>query len=87
MRRRCRSHCRYGLTWGADYQSADHLQHEYVLNVQRSLGKSTTLEAGYNGSQSRQLANLINARSRFRESRRSSRALPYPEFGAAESSS
>jgi len=32
-----------------------------VLNEQRDLGKGTTFEVGYNGSQSRHLDNLINA--------------------------
>ena len=52
--------------------------------MQRTLGKSTTLEVGYNGSQSRNLANLINANAAAsRNHARSPRALPYPEFGAA----
>ena len=33
---------------------------QYLLNIQRTLGKSTTLEVGYNGSQSRHLDHLIN---------------------------
>ena len=38
---------------GREPEPADHLHMQYVLNVQRALGKSTTLEVGYNGSQSR----------------------------------
>src|SRR5260370_17019841 len=50
-----------GLTWGADHILPTTYSMQYLLNVQRSLGKSTTLEVGYNGSQSRPLGNLINA--------------------------
>ena len=50
-----------GLTWGADYHLPTTYSMQYIFNVQRSLGKSTTFEAGYSGSQSRHTANLINA--------------------------
>ena len=50
-----------GLTWGADHNLPTTYSMQYLLNVQRALGNSTTLEVGYNGSQSRHLANLINA--------------------------
>ena len=49
-----------GLTWGADHILPTTYSMQYVFNVQRTLGNSTTLEAGYNGSQSRHLDALIN---------------------------
>src|SRR5258705_13294350 len=55
----------------------------YLLNVQRTLGKSSTLEVGYSGSQSRHLANLINAAQPLPGSTPIVTRLPYPEFGAA----
>ena len=57
----CRCRFPVGLTWGADYHLPTTYSMTYLLNVQRTLGKHSTLEAGYNGSQSRKLANLINA--------------------------
>ena len=44
-----------GLTWGADYYLPTTYSMTYLLNIQRTLGTSTTLEAGYSGSQSRHL--------------------------------
>ncbi len=38
-----------GLTWGADHILPTTYSMQYVFNVQRTLGNSTTLEAGYNG--------------------------------------
>ena len=72
-----------GLTWGADYHLPTTYSMTYLLNVQRSLGKSTTFEAGYSGSQSRHLANLINAAQPLPGSTPIVTRLPYPEFGAA----
>ncbi len=72
-----------GLTWGADYHLPTTYSLTYLLNIQRSLGKSTTLEAGYSGSQSRHLANLINAAQPLPGSTPIITRLPYPEFGAA----
>ena len=72
-----------GLTWGVDYNLPTTYSLTYLLNVQRTLGKSTTLEAGYSGSQSRHLANLINAAQPLPGSTPIVTRLPYPEFGAA----
>uniref|UniRef100_Q024A2 TonB-dependent receptor n=1 Tax=Solibacter usitatus (strain Ellin6076) TaxID=234267 RepID=Q024A2_SOLUE len=72
-----------GLTWGVDYNLPTTYSLTYLLNVQRSLGKSTTFEAGYSGSQSRHLANLINAAQPLPGSTPIVTRLPYPEFGAA----
>ena len=51
--------------------------------MQRTLGKSTTLELGYNGSQSRKVANLINAGQPLPGTSAVITRMPYPEFGAA----
>jgi hypothetical protein len=72
-----------GLTWGADYHLPTTYSMTYLLNIQRTLGKSTTLEAGYSGSGSRHLANLINAAQPLPGSTPIVTRLPYPEFGAA----
>jgi len=50
-----------GLTWGANYRLPTTYSMQYVFNVQRTLGKSINLEVGFNGSESRHLANLLNA--------------------------
>jgi hypothetical protein len=72
-----------GLTWGVDYNLPTTYSLTYLLNVQRTLGKSTTVEAGYSGSGSRHLANLINAAQPLPGSTPIVTRLPYPEFGAA----
>ncbi|MCU1237151.1 MAG: TonB-dependent receptor [Candidatus Solibacter sp.] len=72
-----------GLTWGADYHLPTTYSMTYLINVQRSIGRATTLELGYSGSQSRHLANLINAAQPLPGSTPIVTRLPYPEFGAA----
>jgi hypothetical protein len=71
------------LLWGADYHLPTTYSMQYVLNVQRVLGNSTTLELGYNGSESRHLDNLLNAGQPIPGSTPIVTRLPYPEFGAA----
>src|SRR6266404_300089 len=72
-----------GLTWGADYHLPTTYSMTDVFNVQRMFGNSTTLEAGYNGTQSRHTANLINAAQPLPGTSPIVSRLPYPEFGAA----
>ncbi len=72
-----------GLTWGVNYDLPTTYTLTYLLNVQRTLGKSTTLELGYNGSQSRKVANLINAGQPLPGTSAVITRMPYPEFGAA----
>src|SRR5260370_38215672 len=50
-----------GLTWGANYRLPTGYSMQYVFNVQRALGISTNMEVGFNGSESHNLANLLNA--------------------------
>ena len=71
------------LLWGANYRLPTTYSMQYVLNVQRALGKSTTLEVGYYGSESRHLANLLNAGQPVSGTTPEVTRLPYPEFGAA----
>ena len=72
-----------GLTWGVAQNLPTTYSLTYLINVQRTLGKNTTLEVGYNGSQSRKLANLIMLRSLCPGATPVVTRLPYPEFGAA----
>ncbi len=72
-----------GLTWGAAHNLPTSYSMQYVFNVQRALGQSTTLEIGYNGAQSRHLDNLINAGAPLPGTASVITRLPYPEFGAA----
>ena len=43
------------LTWGGNSHLPTSSSMQYILNLQRMLGKGTTLEVGYNGSQTRHL--------------------------------
>jgi hypothetical protein len=72
-----------GLTWGADYHLPTTYSMTYLLNVQRTIGQATTIEAGYNGSLSRHTANLINAAQPLPGTTPIVTRLPYPEYGAA----
>jgi len=72
-----------GLTWGADYHLPTTYTMSYIFNVQRQLGRSTTVEAGYNGSLSRHTANLINAAQPLPGTTPVLSRMPYPEFGSA----
>ena len=72
-----------GLTWGADTYLPTTYSMQYLFNVQRSFGNNTTLEAGYNGSQSRHLDALINQNAPIPGTAAIISRLPFPEFGAA----
>jgi hypothetical protein len=72
-----------GLTWGVNPHLPTTYTMQYVLDIQRSIGKSTTLEAGYTGSQSRHLDDLINAGQPVPGTASVVTRLPYPEFAAA----
>ena len=72
-----------GLTWGADPRLPTTYTMQYLLNVQRTLGKATTLEVGYNGSLGRHLADLINMNQPVPGTASAVSRLPYPEFGAS----
>jgi len=72
-----------GLTWGANPDLPTTYSVQYVLNVERAIGKSTTLAVGYTGSQSRHLADLINAGQPVAGTASVVTRLPYPEFAAS----
>jgi hypothetical protein len=72
-----------GLTWGADHVLPTTYSMQYLLNIQRTLGNSTTLEVGYNGSESRHLDSLINENAPIPGTSAILNRLPFPEFAAA----
>jgi hypothetical protein len=72
------------LTWGMNPHAPTTSTMQYILNVQRTLGKSTTAEVGYSGSQSRHLYYLANQNQGILNPALSSlQRLPYPEWGAS----
>jgi hypothetical protein len=73
-----------GLTWGGNSHLPTSSSIQYILNLQRTLGKSTTLEVGYAGSQSRHLYYLSDQNQGILSaSLPVSQRLPYPEWGAS----
>ena len=68
------------LTWGADNNLRNTYSMNYLLNVQRVLGKATTLEVGYNGSQSRKVALLTNQNAPIPGITAFATRAPYPEW-------
>jgi hypothetical protein len=73
-----------GLTWGAAQHLPDSSTLQYVLNIQRMLGRATTLETGYTGSVSRHLAYLLNENQGIlNPALPAVQRLPYPEWGAS----
>jgi hypothetical protein len=73
-----------GLTWGANQHLPDTSSMTFILNIQRTLGKSTTVEAGYTGSLHRHLAYLTNMNQGILNAALPAvQRLPYPEWGAS----
>ena len=72
-----------GLTWGASYHLPTTYSMQYVLNIQRTFGKSTNVEVGYNGSESRHTANLLNASQPLPGNTPIVTRMPFPEWGPA----
>jgi hypothetical protein len=72
-----------GLTWGVDQDLPTTYSMQYLLNIQRTFGNSTTLEIGYNGSESRHLDSLINQNAPIPGTAAILNRLPFPEFAAA----
>ena len=72
------------LVWGANPHLPTSSSMQYIFNVQRTLGQSTSLELGFTGSQSRHLEYLSNQNQGILSATLSSvQRLPYPEFGAS----
>ncbi len=73
-----------GLTWGANPHLPDTSTMTFVLNVQRTLGKASTLEVGYSGGLHRHLQYLTNMNQGILSaSLPVAQRLPYPEWGAS----
>ncbi|MBY0503324.1 MAG: carboxypeptidase-like regulatory domain-containing protein [Bryobacteraceae bacterium] len=73
-----------GLTWGGNSHLPNTSTIQYTLNIQRTLAKSTVLETGYIGSQSRHLYYLANQNQGIlNPSLPVVQRLPYPEWGAS----
>jgi len=72
------------LVWGAAQHLPDSGTQQFVLNVQRTVGKSSTLEVGYTGSVSRHLAFLLDENQGILSATLPAvQRLPYPEWGAS----
>lgn len=69
-----------GLTWGADYNLATSYTLQYLFNVQRALGKNSTVEVGYTGNQGRKLEYLINPNAAIPGITVLTQREPYPEW-------
>jgi hypothetical protein len=73
-----------GLVWGANSHLPTSYSHQWIANVQRTLGKNTTVELDYTGSASHDLDHLINQNQGILNAGLSSvLRLPYPEWGAS----
>ena len=68
------------LTWGADPNLRTTYTMSYLFNVQRTLGQNTTLEVGYNGTQSRKLLLLNNENAPVPGTTAFALRAPYPEW-------
>jgi hypothetical protein len=73
-----------GLVWGTNYDLPTTYTINYLFNVQRVLAKGTTLELGYNGSQSRKLALLTNQDAPLPGNGPIIKRSPYPEFSGIQ---
>ena len=73
-----------GLTWGGNSHLPTSSMIQYMLNIQRTLAKSTVLETGYVGSKSRHLYYLVNQNQGILDAKLPAvQRLPYPEWGAS----
>jgi hypothetical protein len=73
-----------GLTWGANPHLPTTYSMNYLLNVQRALGKNTTLEVGYNGSESRHVDYLTNQNAPLPGITAFATRAPYPELAGIQ---
>ncbi len=73
-----------GLAWGANRHLPTTYSMNYLFNVQRVLGKATTLEVGYNGSQSRHVDNLTNQNAPLPGITAFATRAPYPELAGIQ---
>jgi len=73
-----------GLTWGADPNLPTTYSMMYLLNVQRQIGNSTTVELGYNGVLSRHVNLLNNENQPVPGITLFPGRAPYPELNAIQ---
>ena len=73
-----------GLTWGADPNLPTTYTMQYLFNVQRVLGRSSTLEIGYSGTQSRKVDNLTNQNAPIPGITAFATRAPYPEYAGIQ---
>ena len=69
-----------GLIWGVAPNAATTYSLDYLLNVQRTLGKGTTLEVGYNGIEDRKLALLTDQDFPLLGNSANILRFPFPQF-------
>jgi hypothetical protein len=69
-----------GLTWGVDPRLRNTYTMQYLFNVQRSFGSSSTVEFGYTGNQTRKVAYLVNANAPLPGITTFDAREPYPEW-------
>jgi hypothetical protein len=71
--------------WSVKYNVRDTYSMMYLFNLQRELGASTILEAGYNGSVSRRLQGLMDTNQPMPGTTGSQNSrTPFPEFGIVQ---
>jgi len=69
-----------GLTWGADYNLRTTYSMQYLVNVQRTLGRNSVLEVGYTGNVARKVNYLVNANAPLPGITTFDTREPYPEW-------
>src|SRR5262249_37184102 len=71
-----------GLTWAVSPDIGTPYSMMYLLNIQRQLGASSTLELNYNGALHRHLQNQQNGAGLLPGITAAASRAPYPEFAA-----
>src|SRR5579871_1198376 len=73
-----------GTIWGTQYNLPITYSQEFLLNIQRQIARSTTVEAGYTGVLDRHVLILNNANAPLPGTGNSFIRSPYPEFSTIE---
>jgi hypothetical protein len=73
-----------GTIWGTQYNLPITYSEEYLANVQRQIGTSTTIEAAYTGMLDRHVSVLNNLNSPIPGTSNVALRSPYPEFNVIE---
>ena len=69
-----------GLTWGVDPNLRNTYMMQYLLNIQRAIGRTSVFEAGYTGNVSRKVNYLVNANAPLPGVTPFDAREPYPEW-------